>query len=217
MEMITSRYIPALSFRWLTPLYDPLLRWGMREEVFKGRLIVRAGIQAGQEVLDVGCGTGTLSLMIKRAVPGARVTGVDGDPRVLSIARRKAAQSNLHVQWDEGMAYDLPYPDNAFDVVVSSLVIHHLVTTDKLRAFREVRRVLRPRGTFHIVDFGRPFSVTTCLQSTIMKRLEQAGDNFDGRLLPMLRDSGFTRAQETEPMNTVFGPIWFYEAANANT
>ena len=67
MTTSESRYIPALSSRWLTPLYDPLLRWGMREETFKSRLIERADIQAGQHVLDLGCGTGTLTLMLKQS------------------------------------------------------------------------------------------------------------------------------------------------------
>jgi ubiquinone/menaquinone biosynthesis C-methylase UbiE len=83
----SKRYIPALSFSWLTPLYDPLLKWGMREETFKRNLIEQAGIQNGHQALDLGCGTGTLTIMLKQAVPGALVTGLDGDPEVLSIAK----------------------------------------------------------------------------------------------------------------------------------
>ena len=82
-----SRYIPALSFKWLTPLYDPLLKWVMREESFKRRLIQQANIHPKMKVLDLGCGTGTLTLMLKRAHPEAEVTGLDGDPQVLDIAR----------------------------------------------------------------------------------------------------------------------------------
>ena len=208
----SKRYIPALSFHWLTPLYDPLLKWGMREETFKRRLIERAGIRSGQQVLDLGCGTGTLTLMLKQAIPGANVTGLDGDPEVLSIARSKSEQTHADITWDEGLAYKLPYPDQSFDVVLSSLVVHHLTSENKVHAFREVRRVLQPAGGFHIVDFGRPFSPLTRLQAAVMKNLEQAADNFSGRIAPMLQEAGFGSVSEAEKFNTIFGPIWFYQA-----
>lgn len=207
-----ERYIPALSFQWLTPIYDPLLKWGMREETFKHRLIERADIQAGQQVLDLGCGTGTLTLMLKQAVSGANVTGLDGDPQVLSIARAKSEQAQADIKWDEGLAYELPYPDNSFDVVVSSLMVHHLTGEEKVRAFREVRRVLRPAGGFHIVDFGRPFNPLTKLQAGVMRNLEHAADNFSGRIAPMLREADFGSVSEAEKFNTIFGPVWFYQA-----
>ncbi len=207
-----ARYIPALSFHWLTPLYDPLLKWGMREETFKRKLIKRANIGPDQHVLDLGCGTGTLTIMLNQAAPNAFITGVDGDRDVLAIAENKSAQAHVNIVWDYGLAYDLPYADDSFDMVVSSLVIHHLVSKDKVRAFREVRRVLRPDSGFHLLDFGRPFSPLTHFQSAIMKNLEEAADNFRGHILPMLREAGFDSATEAEHMNTIFGPIWFYEA-----
>jgi ubiquinone/menaquinone biosynthesis C-methylase UbiE len=210
-----ARYIPALSFRRLTPLYDPLLKWGMREETFKRKLIARADIQPGQHVLDLGCGTGTLTLMLKQSAPQAHIVGVDGDADVLSIAKAKSEQAGADIQWDHGLAFDLPYPDNSFDVVVSSLVIHHLISTDKVRAFKEVHRVLRPGGQFRILDFGRSFSALTRVQTFIMQNLEEARDNFNGRILPILKEAGFDSASEGQHMNTVFGPIWFYDAVKA--
>jgi ubiquinone/menaquinone biosynthesis C-methylase UbiE len=207
-----KNYIPALSFRWLTPLYDPLLKWGMQEDTFKRRLIYRANIQPGQKVLDLGCGTGTLTVMLKEAVPKALITGVDGDPEILCIARSKSAQAQAEITWDRGLAFDLPYADGSFDAVLSSLVIHHLVSVDKVRAFREVRRILRPGGRFHVLDFGPPFSPLTRIQAALMMRLEEAADNFHGRLLPMLKEAGFYNASAAERRNTVFGPIWFYSA-----
>jgi len=212
---VKARYIPALSLRWLTPLYDPLLKWGMREETFKRRLIERVRIQAGQRVLDLGCGTGTLTVMLKQSASGAQIFGIDGDGEVLAIARTKAEQAHVDIHWDYGLAHHLPYPDNSFDVVVSSLMIHHLGNADKVRAFCEVRRVLRPGGRLHILDFGRPFSLLTRLQAGLMKNLEEAADNFAGRILPMLKEAGLGAASEAEHTNTIFGPIWFYEAAKA--
>src|SRR5262245_2557245 len=201
-------YIPALSFRWLTPLYDSLLKWTMPEESLKHRLIEHANIQAGQHVLDLGCGTGTLAVMMKQAVPLAEVTGLDADEEVLSIARSKAEQAHVAITWDHGLAYELPYPDNSFDTVLSSLVTHHLTGVDKVRAFKEVNRVLRPTRWFHIVDFGRPFSVTTRMQATVLKNFEEVADNVAGRIVPMLVEAGFQSAKETEKVNTIFGPVW---------
>ena len=110
-----DRYIPALSFRRLLPLYDPLLKWGIREEIFKRHLIEQAHIQPGMRVLDLGCGTGTLTILIKQLHPDVEVVGVDGDQQILAAARQKAQQAGVQITWDHGLAYDLPYVDAAWD------------------------------------------------------------------------------------------------------
>ncbi|MEW6092913.1 MAG: methyltransferase domain-containing protein [Chloroflexota bacterium] len=212
MAVSNERYIPALSFKWLTPLYDPLLKWVMREETFKRRLIAQARIQPGADVLDLGCGTGTLTILIKQAVPDANVTGLDGDSEVLQIAGRKASQANLEITWDHALAHALPYPDSSFDRVLSSLVVHHLTGENKKKAFLEVFRVLRPGGEFHSVDFGPPHGPGTGLMSRLMRNLEEAQDNFDGRLPGMLVEAGFSAVTETAHLTTLFGPISLLQA-----
>ena len=204
------RYIPALSFNWLTPLYDPLLRWVMREETFKRKLVQRANIQPQMKVLDLGCGTGTLTLMLKRAHPEAQITGLDGDSEVLDIARNKSRGADI--QWDEGLASSLPYPDSAFDRVVTSLVIHHLVTDDKRRAFEEVYRVLKPNGELYVLDFGAPHSSLTRFMTKYMRRLEEAADNFDGLIPRFATEAGFGGVKEAENFVTVFGPLSIIQA-----
>ncbi len=207
---MNARYIPALCFRWLTPLYDPLLKWVMREETFKRKLIQQANIQPHMNVLDLGCGTGTLTLMLKRAHPQAQVTGMDGDPQVLNIARHKSRGTTI--QWDEGLASSLPYPDSAFDRVVTSLVIHHLAREDKRRAFKEIYRVLKPRGELCVLDFGAPHSSFTRIMTTYMRRLEETADNFDGLIPLFITEAGFCGVKEAQNFVTVFGPLSIIQA-----
>jgi ubiquinone/menaquinone biosynthesis C-methylase UbiE len=210
----SNKYIPALSFAWLTPLYDPLLKWVMREETFKRKLIDQADILPGMKVLDLGCGTGTLTLMIKDAHPNVRVTGMDGDPQVLAIARDKSR--GINIQWDEGLAASLPYPDSTFDRVVTSLVIHHLTQDDKLRAFKEMYRVLNLDGELHVLDFGAPHSSLARFMTRYMRRLEEVADNFDGMLPQFMEDAGFGSVAEAEYFLTVFGPLSLWRAVKGS-
>lgn len=205
-------YIPALGHSWLTPLYDPLLRWGMREETFKRRLIAQAQIAPGYRVLDLGCGTATLTILAKRLHPDATVIGLDGDPQVLEIGRAKAAKAGVDITLDHGMAFQLPFPDGSFDRVLSSLVFHHLTTEDKQRTLWEVFRVLRPGGELHILDFGRPHTVLARWIAPAVRRLERTADLIDGRLPDMFRRAGFGEAQETVQFMTLVGTLSLYRA-----
>ncbi len=213
MKSKTAKYIPALRFDWLTPIYDPLLRWMMREESIKRRLIQEAGIQPGQRVLDLGCGTGTLALMIKGSIPEAEVTGLDGDPKVLEIARTKADRAGLNLKLDQGMAYQLPYQDGSFDRVLSSLVFHHLESDDKRRTMREVYRVLRAGGEFYLLDLGKPYKVYGHILSIWDRWLERAGDNVKGLLPVMMREAGFELVEESAYFTTIFGSLSLYRGS----
>ena len=206
-----TKYIPALHWKRLTPLYDPLLRWGMREERFKRELIRQAQIQSGQQVLDLGCGTATLTVMIKQAQKGAQVTGLDADFDALKIGQAKAEKAEVVLTLDHGMAYALPYPDVSFDRVLSSLMFHHLTSKDKMRTMREVHRVLRPGGSFLVVDFGKPRGLWSKLISPLMARLEEVADNHKGLLIDMMGQAGFLPAGATASFHTIFGTLYLYQ------
>ena len=207
-----DRYVPALSHDLLTPLYDPLIGLFMREARFKHRLIDQARVRVGHRVLDLGCGTGTLAVMLKRAEPGATVVGLDGDPRVLEIARAKAAKAGVEVRLERGLAYDLPHEDGSFDRVVSSLVLHHLSTRAKRETFAEVFRVLRSGGEFHVVDFGPPGGIYARLAARLMARSEALAANVDGLLPGMFREAGFDGVEDDGRFETVFGTLAYYRA-----
>jgi ubiquinone/menaquinone biosynthesis C-methylase UbiE len=209
--MEKEKYIPALNKNWLTPLYDPLLKWGMREETFKRHLVETSNFAAGQRVLDLGCGTGTLTMQIKQFSPHIDLIGLDGDPAILQIARNKAEAAGLDIQWKEGFAYELPYPEGSFDRVISSLMIHHLTTPNKLKTFKEVFRILKPGGEFHLLDFGKPTSAVMRLISTLMTPLEEVADNFRGLIPTLLIQAGFCEIIESMHFKTIFGELIHYQ------
>ncbi len=212
MATTNDKYIPALGQHWLTPLYDPLQRWGMREARFKQKLLEQARIQAGHRVLELGCGTGTLTIQIKQSCPQAEVVGLDADPQVLAIATAKAAKAGADIKFDQGMASQLPYADHSFDRVLSSLVLHHLTTEQKQCTFLEVVRVLKLGGELHVVDFGKPRSAFGRLVAFVMVRFEQAADNVTGLLPAMMRTAGFEAVEETAHFMTIVGSLSLYRA-----
>lgn len=210
MSKKRGKYIPAFRYNRLTSIYDPITRRTMREAAFKHRLVKQARIRKGQKILDLGCGTATLTIIIKELNPEAVVVGLDGDPRVLEIAGAKIARAGLDIKLDQGMAYRLPYSDNSFDRVVSSLVFHHLTRANKNRALAEVYRVLRPGGEFHLADFGKPQNILMRLISLIMRHLEETQDNIKGLLPQMAKTAGFQGIEETDRFMTLLGSLSLY-------
>jgi ubiquinone/menaquinone biosynthesis C-methylase UbiE len=164
-------YLKAIGSDRLAPFYDIVARLVMNERRVRRRVIVRAALGPRKRLLDIGCGTGTLALMAQRRYPNAEVVGVDGDPVILDIARRKAAREGVAVPFDEGMSYALPYPDASFDAVTSTLMLHHLTQDQQARTLAEVRRVLRPGGRFVIADLAPPHNWRMTLASRAMRLL----------------------------------------------
>jgi ubiquinone/menaquinone biosynthesis C-methylase UbiE len=205
-----QEFIPALGLKALTPFYDWVQRWIVGDTRYKNRLIEQAAIQPGQRVLDLGCGTGTLAIMVKRAFPGADVMGLDADPQMLNVAIAKSARENVPVQFDQGMTFDLPYPDASIDRVLSSLMIHHLKTPDKERTAREVYRVLKPGGQLHVIDFGKPRTFYGKLLGPFLHGFEEANDNIDGQLPDIFGAPGL-HVTEKEDFWTFFGDLRFLQ------
>lgn len=205
-----SNYIPALRFNWLTPLYDTVVRYTTRETAFKSALVDEIAPRSGDRILDVGCGTGTLSMLMKAREPSALIAGIDADPTVLAMARGKASEEGLEISFEQGMADNLPYPYSAYDCVVSSLFFHHLKPAVKLAVLREIHRVLRPNGRLKIADWGRPSNTLMNLLSkgiVLLDGKETTQDNFDGRMPGYVSECGFQDVRETQAFNTMFGTI----------
>lgn len=169
-----GRCTPALGFAVLTPLYDvvvALLGFGTK---FQANVAREAALEPGERVLDLGCGTGTLLAQLVAAQPQAQLTGVDPDPAVLARAARRLAGAPVPVTLLRAGAQALPLPEDSVDVVVSTLVFHHLPDPVKDAAVAEVRRVLTQGGRFLLVDFGPA-------RDALTGALVRLGSLFDGR------------------------------------
>ena len=138
--------------------YDFLL-WLLtlgRETAFRKKMLRFAGLQPGERVLDIGCGTGTLAITAKRQVgPKGTVCGVDASAEMLARAEKKARRLGVDVSFKNGLAQRLPVPDAHFDVVVSTVMVHHLPKNSRREMAGEIRRVLKPGGRVLVIDFGR--------------------------------------------------------------
>ena len=145
--------------RWARS-YDVLIRvfsFG-RERAFREKVVDLAGIKPGETVLDVGCGTGTLTMVAKeRAGSDGTVHGIDAAPEMIREAQRKAARDGLDIRFQTALIEELPFPDDSFDVVLSSLMLHHLPPDLKRRGIAEIARLLNPGGRFFAVDFDPPW------------------------------------------------------------
>ena len=149
-------FLPAMGRPGLLAFYDPFSRLlGARDAHWP--LVAQAGIEPGQTVLEIGTGTGSVLLLVARAVPDATMIGLDPDPEALAVAGRKLRRAGVEARLARGYADRLPYPDGSVDRVLSSFMLHHLPPDAQQAALREVRRVLAPGGRLHLVDFdGAP-------------------------------------------------------------
>jgi ubiquinone/menaquinone biosynthesis C-methylase UbiE len=208
-------FIPALRFGFLTPLYDHVVRLTTREQYFKSRLLDDASASDNDAVLDVGCGTGTLLREIARRAPSARLTGLDADPAILEIAQQKLSQTQAPCELILGSSTDMPFADGAFDHVISSLFFHHLSGDDKQTTLGEMARVLRPGGSLHVADWGRPTGPIQRFAFYLVQLLdgfETTQEHTIDRLSKRIVDAGFAEVIEIAPIRTMLGTLRLFRA-----
>ncbi len=204
MEDARRTFIPAAGADWRLPLYDPLVRLLGADEA-KSSLLEQAELRPGQAVLDVGCGTGSLATLVASLNPGVQVTGIDPDAKALARARGKALRAGVSIRFDQGFADALPYPDASFDRVLSSFVFHHVAPAERTRMLSEARRVLKPAGSLHLLDFAGPEPGTEGAVARWLSSRPLLADNSEGRMVALMREAGLDDARRVSRGRLVLG------------
>ncbi|HEU4510680.1 MAG TPA: class I SAM-dependent methyltransferase [Pyrinomonadaceae bacterium] len=201
--MSEREFVPAAGRDVFLPLYDPMVRL-LGFDRARQELISHAKIEAHQHILDIGCGTGTFVVLLKRQYPQARVVGLDPDPKALRRAKSKIRRAGVSVQLDEGFSDALPYEAAVFDHVFSSFMFHHLAGAERDDTMREVARVLKPGGSFHLFDFVADHAPRGFFERLIHSHAHLQ-DNSTEQILAELNHAGFTNASRVKQDNMFFG------------
>ena len=204
-------YLPAAGHDWLLPLYDPIVKL-LGGDAARKALLAQAALRPEQHILEIGCGTGTLVMQIKKLHPNAEVIGLDPDPKALARARRKAARAAASIQFDLGFAGGLPYAGASFDRVFSCFMFHHLPADEKEKMLSEARRVLRPGGELHMLDFEGPEDSTHSFLGGLLHSNKRLKDNAEASVLGRMRHADFADARKVGRRNMLAGGVAYFRA-----
>jgi ubiquinone/menaquinone biosynthesis C-methylase UbiE len=211
--MIESQrsFLPAAGHDLFLPLYDPFARL-MGADRARSMLLGQAALRPHQRILEVGCGTGSLTVQIKRRFPDVEVVGLDPDRKALARAKRKAERAAVSIAFDQGFADAMGYQSESFDHVFSCLMFHHLEHDDKVKMLLEVRRVLKPGGRLELLDLEQRESGETSALSRFLHGHHRLVDNSEETILTLFNEAGLVGAKTVGRARLLFGRIACYQA-----
>jgi ubiquinone/menaquinone biosynthesis C-methylase UbiE len=215
-------YKPALRFDALAWAYDPLAMRIVRAPTWRPALVDVIAPVPGQRILDLGCGTGSLCLLVKARCPEAVIIGIDPDPAILLRARRKAEAAGWELPLIRASATALPTEpplDQAMDVCVASLMLHHLKRSEKQVALAEAVRMLKPGGRFLIADWGPPRTRSGRLGffiTQLFDGFETTRDHATGAFLDLVSAAGLNLVFELGRWPTPVGVLCLYSARKSD-
>lgn len=208
-------YIPAAGSDWLLPLYDPMTKlFGL--EMARRVLLDQAALRPLNRVLEIGCGTGSLSILIKRHHPDVEVVGLDPDPKGLARAKRKAERAGVSIQFDQGFSDSPPYDEGTFDYVFSSMMFHHLEFDEKEKTLREVRRVLKPGALFAMLDFKKPESTVGRLLAGLFHSNQVLKDHSEHKILTLMTEAGLANVRTVGRDTLLLGSVAYYQGTRSS-
>jgi len=184
------------TIRHWAPFYEVvgwLMSFGQLPAIRRKSLAV-AQLQPGERVLDVGCGPGSLTVPAARKVgKKGKAAGIDASPEMIEVATGKARKRGLEVDFRVAPIEALPFEDGGFDVVLSSLMLHHLPDDVKAQGLSEIIRVLKPDGRLVAVDLTGGHSPAGHILSLFGHRMPS---DYVERLQGMMRAAGFESVEE---------------------
>ena len=211
-----SDFTPALGRPGLTWLYDIAIRLLTRERRWKSLLVRQVAPRPGETILDIGCGTGSLAILLKKASPAAIIVGLDPDPDILDRARAKAKSAGVEIDFRQGYARDAAsIGDGVASKIVSSLVFHQVPIAEKRAGLAAAYIALQPGGTLHIADYGlqrTAFMRRLFRQVQRLDGFENTQPNADGILPTLMGEARFAAVSEQAVIPTPTGSISIYVA-----
>ena len=213
--MSTEKFIPALGYDFLSDYYDLAIKLTMPEKKFRNRLIDFVDPKENEKIVEFGFGTAQNIIILKQRFPNCNVLGVDIDPKIKSIAEYKLNKAGIQVPLFLYDGNKLPFEDDSFDKVYSSLVFHQLDMISKLKCLLEINRILKPNGELIIGDWGKAKTKWMRLSFYLVQLLDgfkTTTDNVNGLMTKYITDAGFKNVEEISYINTSIGTYSYYKA-----
>ena len=209
-------FTPALGRPGFNAAYDLAIRVLTREQVWRTALLNQVRPRDSDFIIDVGCGTGTFAMMLKRAAPRARIVGLDPDPSILAIAAAKAEASGVQIEWRQGFAHEAADQGELFDKVISSLMFHQVPIAQKRSGMAAMAAAVRAGGEVHIADYARQPSGMMRHMFGLVQRMDGYEDtqpNADGILESLIAEINAKAGQATRIIYTPTGAISLFQLA----